>query len=57
MLCLGCCRWSERAIHKLAQLDRGPGGPVQVHVLENAGHWLHVDNPKGLMTLLMSHIQ
>lgn len=55
-MCLGLCRWSEKAIQKLAQLDRGPGGAVQIHVLENAGHWLHVDNPKGLTALLLAHL-
>ncbi len=26
---------------------------LQVHVLPNAGHWLHADNPVGLSKLLL----
>jgi pimeloyl-ACP methyl ester carboxylesterase len=26
--------------------------PVRVHVLEQAGHWLHVDDPEGTFALL-----
>ena len=27
-------------------------GDVHLHVLEDAGHWVHVDNPEGLMEML-----
>jgi len=27
-------------------------GTVQLHTLENAGHWLHVDNPHGLLRMM-----
>lgn len=27
-------------------------GKVSVHVLPNAGHWVHVDNPKGLLEIV-----
>lgn len=33
--------------------DGGGGDPaVRVHMLERAGHWVHVDNPAGLQQLL-----
>lgn len=31
-------------------------GASSVHVLENSGHWVHVDNPDGLQHLLMGFI-
>jgi pimeloyl-ACP methyl ester carboxylesterase len=39
---------------QLAELAHGP----QVHrfTLANAGHWLHVDNPDGLLALLEQHL-
>ena len=40
-------RWSTHSLARLATLDR-----QQVHVLPQAGHWVHVDNPKGLYNIL-----
>ncbi|CAA2957732.1 protein ABHD11 [Olea europaea var. sylvestris] len=31
-------------------------GKVSVHVLPNAGHWVHVDNPKGLLEIVAPKI-
>ncbi|KAK6270431.1 hypothetical protein POUND7_007536, partial [Theobroma cacao] len=28
------------------------GGGVEMHVLEDAGHWVHADNPDGLFRIL-----
>lgn len=38
-----------------AQQSAGKSHPGQlhVHVLPNAGHWLHVDNPRGLMEMML----
>lgn len=37
----------------LARLERlGEGGRVHLHTLADAGHWIHVDDPAGLATLL-----
>lgn len=33
------------------RVSSGRGG-VKLHTLPNAGHWLHVDNPEGLVTML-----
>ena len=38
-------RWSPEALSRLANTRHG-------HVLPDAGHWLHVDNPAGLLDLL-----
>lgn len=32
--------------------DAYMGGSVHFHVLPNAGHWVHVDNPEGVKQLL-----
>ena len=43
-------RWSADA---LARLDRlAASGAARVHLLPNAAHWLHVDDPVGLRRLL-----
>lgn len=43
-------RWSPALI---AALDGLPAGaPGRLHVLERAGHWVHADNPAGLLDLL-----
>jgi len=46
-------RWSGSMRQRAQQLPRG--GPVRVHELEAAGHWVHVDNPDGLLRILTSH--
>ena len=38
-------RWDEQSIERLERLEDG-----QYHTLD-AGHWLHVDNPEGLLDL------
>ncbi len=43
-------RLSELARARLGELSAHAA--VQRHLLPNAGHWLHVDNPKGLLELL-----
>ncbi|HTM47014.1 MAG TPA: alpha/beta hydrolase [Polyangiaceae bacterium] len=43
-----------------AQRERGAALPVSakvhVHVLPGAGHWVHVDNPQGLVDLMGLHL-
>lgn len=39
-------RWSDD------EVSRAERSPATFHVLENAGHWLHVDNPQGMLGLL-----
>lgn len=49
-------RWDPDTIQQLEGLSSGrvdeTNGKVSVHVLPNAGHWVHVDNPKGLLEIL-----
>lgn len=42
-------RWSDE---ELARFAAAPP-TLRLHVLPNAGHWLHVDNPDGLHALLL----
>ena len=44
---------SQGDLARLSGLEGG--GQVWLHPLE-AGHWLHVDNPEGLLALLLSHL-
>ena len=44
-------RWTSEQIAQLEQLHK-----TQVHLLPDAGHWLHVDNPNGLMKMLVNHL-
>lgn len=43
-------RWRSADLARFA--DAQTASDVRLHVLEDAGHWLHVDNPEGLMRLL-----
>ncbi|XP_028800274.1 uncharacterized protein LOC114755550 [Neltuma alba] len=53
-------RWAledlER-IHAAEELAAEEGGGVEMHVLEDAGHWVHADNPDGLFRILYSSFQ
>jgi pimeloyl-ACP methyl ester carboxylesterase len=42
-------RWGDA---ELARFATAPAG-VHLHVLPDAGHWVHVDNPDGLQALLL----
>lgn len=44
-------RWQSAQLARLSRLTK-----TQVYLLPNAGHWLHVDNPKGLMGLLRKRL-
>lgn len=41
------------ALHGAQAAAAANGRDVQVHVLPDAGHWLHADNPSGLAALLL----
>lgn len=54
---------AERSLHRWAHEDTSRisaaefiasngGASVQMHVLEDAGHWVHTDNPDGLFQIL-----
>lgn len=49
-------RWEPDTVQRLESLAArerdGSEGKVAVHVLPKAGHWVHVDNPKGLVQIM-----
>ncbi|CAO1942544.1 unnamed protein product [Urochloa humidicola] len=50
-------RWALedlQRIHNAEELAADEGGGVEMHVLEDAGHWVHADNPDGLFRILSS---
>eukprot|EP01018_Ginkgo_biloba_P010269 Gb_31948 [translate_table: standard] len=50
-------RWAHediQRIHAAEELAASEGAGVQMHVLEDAGHWVHADNPDGLFRILAS---
>lgn len=50
---------SERYTASMRERARGLPGETRVktHLLPNAGHWLHTDNPQGLTELLVEHLR
>lgn len=46
-------RWDPATLARFAALP--PGVPTRLHLLPAAGHWLHADNPDGLLALLLGH--
>ncbi|XVF30168.1 hypothetical protein REPUB_Repub16aG0033800 [Reevesia pubescens] len=48
-------RWALedlQRIHSAEESASDEGGGVEMHVLEDAGHWVHADNPDGLFRIL-----
>lgn len=49
-------RWEAHVISRLERLATrqgdGSAGKISVYVLPNSGHWVHVDNPKGLLEIV-----
>ncbi|GAV59366.1 Abhydrolase_6 domain-containing protein [Cephalotus follicularis] len=53
-------RWALedlQRIHAAEEAAVDGGGGVEMHVLEDAGHWVHADNPDGLFRILSSSFQ
>ncbi|XP_021892548.1 protein ABHD11 [Carica papaya] len=52
-------RWDPDVIERLERLANQRAdlsqGKVSVHILPNSGHWVHVDNPKGLLDIVTSN--
>jgi pimeloyl-ACP methyl ester carboxylesterase len=46
-------RWKPECLERL---NRAPQDRVKFLELENAGHWVHSDNPRGLLEMLQTHI-
>uniref|UniRef100_A0A9I9CWP6 Protein ABHD11 n=1 Tax=Cucumis melo TaxID=3656 RepID=A0A9I9CWP6_CUCME len=53
-------RWSSDVVQQLERLSSKGSeeskGRVSAHVLPNSGHWVHVDNPKGLLDIVAPKI-
>lgn len=51
-------RWDSDVIQRLESLANrggdgdGSEGKFSIHVLPNSGHWVHADNPKGLLEII-----
>ena len=50
-------RWAPDDVQRLKALakrreSKPDAGKVSLHVLPNSGHWVHVDNPKGLLEIM-----
>ncbi|XVE96387.1 hypothetical protein REPUB_Repub02eG0217100 [Reevesia pubescens] len=54
-------RWDADVINRLEKLagqeGDGSAGKISVHVLPNSGHWVHVDNPKGLLEIVVPKLK
>ncbi|KAK9748635.1 hypothetical protein RND81_02G070900 [Saponaria officinalis] len=53
-------RWALediQRIHAAEEIAADEGAGVQMHVLEDAGHWVHTDNPDGLFKILSSSFE
>jgi pimeloyl-ACP methyl ester carboxylesterase len=46
--------WDIPTLNRLEKLQREFPGVFGLHVLPNAGHWVHVDDLKGLVSLLVA---
>ncbi|THG14282.1 hypothetical protein TEA_021867 [Camellia sinensis var. sinensis] len=46
----------QRLEHLASWRSGASEGKVSVHVLPNSGHWVHVDNPKGLLEIVAPRI-
>lgn len=48
--------WDSDMVQKLNLLaqrkDDGTKGKVSVHLLPKSGHWVHKDNPEGLLEIM-----
>lgn len=38
-------------------MQDGVRGSTKIHLLPNAGHWVHMDNPKGLIDMIVESEQ
>eukprot|EP00249_Psilotum_nudum_P018370 c26769_g1_i3 orf=523-1500(-) len=49
-------RWTHEVVRRICMAERlasfYEGAGVQMHFLEDAGHWVHTDNPDGLFRIL-----
>ena len=49
--------WSQEVVNKLEGIPRDPAERFQMHRLEKAGHWVHVDDLDGLLDLMVGALK
>ena len=47
-------RWPAEVLQWLDHLPAG--APGRLHTLPDSGHWVHVDNPDGLLELILEEL-
>lgn len=45
-------RWVPEVLARFADADPPEAGPLRLHTLPRSGHWVHVDNPQGLLEIV-----
>ncbi|KAL0922875.1 hypothetical protein M5K25_006903 [Dendrobium thyrsiflorum] len=54
-------RWTKHVLDKLFYLStkvrKADEGMLTLHVLPKSGHWVHVDNPKGLLEIMVPNFK
>lgn len=45
-------RWTPETLQRLERAAAAHAKTVKLHLLPHAGHWLHVDNPQGLINVM-----
>ena len=49
-------RWTPDILERLEDAAKKNPDRVSYHILEKAGHWLHTDNPSGLIAIMAPHL-
>lgn len=49
-------RWTPDILERLEAAAKKNPDRVSYHILENAGHWLHTDNPGGLIAIMAPYL-
>ena len=43
---------TEQVLERFAALKHASLGGVRLHLMPNVGHWLHTENPKGMLDIM-----
>lgn len=44
--------WTPHVLDRFAELEHSSGGGVRLHCMPHVGHWLHTEDPKGMLELM-----